>query len=340
MLKVRGPDPDIEYPSQTRATSGSSYSSVAAHPGWAQAHALSGSTGSGAVVSAPLRAGLRASMILRPSFLCKEYRAHLPSGRCHRSPAGGDHLFPVSILGHSVLVPAWLGGSWADLVTRGDAANSEGSHYLSFIVASHVATAIALLVFYAKDWVRIIGVFITSVRTRRIETSSQRLTWLIGAATVPVGITGLKLEHPLRTLFAKPLAAIFLTLNGLILAGGEILRRRAVAATGEGHTGGVAIGTHCSLETLEYKEAGVIGLFQTLAGPGGDGILGQVLVGAVVAAYASVQFLTRYFARCQPLPGRLSVRGSRTLPWVRVHHEAPDGLGVHRIKLKEAEPNA
>ncbi len=87
-------------------------------------------------------------------------------------------MFPVSSLGRSVLVPAWLGGSWADLVTQGDAANSEGSHYLSVIVALHVATTIALLVFYAKDWVRI-GAFITSVRTRRIETSSQRLAWLI-----------------------------------------------------------------------------------------------------------------------------------------------------------------
>jgi undecaprenyl-diphosphatase len=269
---------------------------------------------------------------------------------------GVTELFPVSSLGHSVLVPAWLGGSWADLVTQGDAGNSEGSHYLTFIVALHVATAIALLVFYAKDWVRIIGAFLTSVRTRRIETSSQRLAWLIVAATVPVGITGLALEHPLRTLFAKPLAAaIFLTVNGLILAGGEVLRRRAVAATKQGHTsGGVAVGTRRTLDNLEYKEAGVIGLFQTLAllagisrsgitmvggllrgldhedaakfsfllatpvilaagvlklptlaGPGGDGILGQILLGAVVAglaAYASVRFLTRYFATRTLLP--------------------------------------
>jgi undecaprenyl-diphosphatase len=143
---------------------------------------------------------------------------------------GITELFPISSLGHSVLVPAWLGGSWQGLVTQ---ESSPESPYLAFIVGLHVATALALLVLFRRDWVAIIGGFLTSVRNRRIETVPERLAWLIIIATVPVGIAGLALEHALRTLFAKPLASgIFLILNGLILLAGERLRRRVPAADG------------------------------------------------------------------------------------------------------------
>jgi undecaprenyl-diphosphatase len=140
---------------------------------------------------------------------------------------GFTELFPVSSLGHSVLVPAWFGGSWEHLVTEQSTSVSEKSPYLAFIVATHCATALALLVFYWRAWVRIIGGVLTSLRTRSITTPTQRLGWLIVAATIPTGIIGLALEHPLRVLFAKPLyAAIFLTINGLILFAGELIRRR------------------------------------------------------------------------------------------------------------------
>ena len=143
---------------------------------------------------------------------------------------GITELFPISSLGHSVLVPAWLGGSWQGLVTQ---ESSPESPYLAFIVGLHVATALALLVLFRRDWVAIIGGFLTSVRNRRIQTVPERLAWLIIIATVPVGIAGLALEHALRTLFAKPLASgIFLILNGLILLAGERLRRRVPAADG------------------------------------------------------------------------------------------------------------
>ena len=198
---------------------------------------------------------------------------------------GVTELFPVSSLGHSVLVPAWIGGSWADLVTQGDSGDSGSSPYLAFIVALHVATALALLVFYRRDWIAIIGGFITVLRTRRVETSTQRLAVLVVVATVPVGITGLLLEHPLRTLFAKPLAAaVFLTINGVILGAGEVLRRRAagrpVAATPGASTTGTL--THRSLETLEYREAAVIGVFQTFALLAGISRSGITMVGGLV----------------------------------------------------------
>jgi undecaprenyl-diphosphatase len=145
---------------------------------------------------------------------------------------GVTELFPVSSLGHSVLVPAWIGGSWQTLVTQSSQADSASSFYLSYIVALHCATALALLWFFRADWVRIIRGFFHSLarsireRTFIVRTADERLAWLIVLATIPVGITGLALEHVFRTVFAKPLAAsIFLFINGLILLLGERARR-------------------------------------------------------------------------------------------------------------------
>ncbi len=208
---------------------------------------------------------------------------------------GVTELFPISSLGHSVLVPALLGGSWKHLVTENSTGSSEGSPYLAFVVALHVATAIALLMFYRRDWVRIIAAFLHTLRTRRAETSAERLAWLIVVATIPVGITGLALEHTFRTLFAKPLfAAVFLTINGVILLGGERLRRsaerrgpgaapgtaspaqaepggtrpagpRATSSTATAPGTGLVVAEQRALDTLAYREAAIIGLFQTLA---------------------------------------------------------------------------
>jgi undecaprenyl-diphosphatase len=174
---------------------------------------------------------------------------------------GVTELFPVSSLGHSVLLPAWLG--WDNLVR---AQSSSESFYLAFVVALHVATAIALLVFFRRDWVRIIRGFLTTLRTRRIENGDQRVAWLLVIATVPAGLTGLVLEHTLRTVFAKPLAAaIFLTVNGVVLCTGEFVRRRvraprtlAAAAARAPEDGGPAR----RLETLEWREALAIGVAQ------------------------------------------------------------------------------
>jgi len=135
---------------------------------------------------------------------------------------GVTELFPVSSLGHNVLIPALLGGSWAqDLnVSRPE------SPYLAFIVGLHVATAVAMIAYFWRDWVRIIRGFLTSIAQRRVETPDQTLAWMIILATIPVGIAGLALEHLFRVAFSKPIpTAIFLAVNGLILLGGERLRR-------------------------------------------------------------------------------------------------------------------
>ncbi len=284
---------------------------------------------------------------------------------------GITELFPVSSLGHSVLVPALIGGSWSHLAAQSSTQSSEGSPYLAFIVALHVATALALLAFFWRDWVRLIAGFFRTLRTRHIETPDERLAWLLVVATIPAGVLGLAFEHLLRTLFAKPLAAaIFLTLNGVILLAGERARRRAPArssvlavADGPGtpaatrsaeRASGLAADPELSREAdaalaagMTFRESIVIGVAQTLAllagisrsgvtmvaglvrgldheraarfafllatpiilaagllklptlvGPAGDGIRGQVLAGAcvaAVAAYLSVRFLTRWF---------------------------------------------
>ncbi len=142
---------------------------------------------------------------------------------------GISELFPVSSLGHSVLIPALIGGRWA----RDLNVSTPESPYLAFIVGLHVATALALIAYFWRDWLRILSGFATSLRDRQVRTADQRLAWLIILATIPVGIAGLLLEHLFRTVLGKPVpAAIFLTVNGVILYAGERLRRRGPAPAG------------------------------------------------------------------------------------------------------------
>jgi undecaprenyl-diphosphatase len=142
---------------------------------------------------------------------------------------GVTELFPVSSLGHSVLVPALVGGRWAQDLS----VSAPESPYLAFIVGLHVATAAALLLFFWRDWLRILSGFATSLRFRRIRTPAERLAWLIILATIPVGLAGLTLEHLFRTTLGKPgPAATFLVVNGVVLLAGERLRRRVPALVG------------------------------------------------------------------------------------------------------------
>jgi undecaprenyl-diphosphatase len=149
---------------------------------------------------------------------------------------GVTELFPVSSLGHNVLLPALVGGCWAQNLNVA----ASTSPYLAFIVGLHVATAIALLVYFWQDWVRIIRGFCTSLvqiirpdpGTDRWDLrADERLAWLIVLATIPVGLVGLAFEHAFRTIFGKPAyAAVFLFLNGLLLIAGERFRPRASMA--------------------------------------------------------------------------------------------------------------
>jgi undecaprenyl-diphosphatase len=191
---------------------------------------------------------------------------------------GVTELFPVSSLGHSVLLPAVIGGRWA----RDLSLSADQSPYLAFVVAVHVATAVALVWFFRADWVRIVRGLFTSIRYRQINDPDQRLAWLLIAATIPVGLVGLVLEHTVRTVLGKPLpAAIFLIVNGIMLALVERLRSRTravpVLAGTDGlyrsstATGGVSAGHGGDVESdhrlasQSWGQALLIGSAQILA---------------------------------------------------------------------------
>jgi undecaprenyl-diphosphatase len=136
---------------------------------------------------------------------------------------GVTELFPISSLGHTILFPTLFG--WTGLVK---AQSRPESFWLALVVMLHVGSALGLLIYFWRDWVAIIRAFFTSLWRRRIETPTEKVAWLIVLASIPTGVIGLALEHPLRVLFAKPTAAaVFLMVNGVILLGAERLRRRA-----------------------------------------------------------------------------------------------------------------
>ncbi|MDQ6944499.1 MAG: undecaprenyl-diphosphatase, partial [Candidatus Eremiobacteraeota bacterium] len=131
---------------------------------------------------------------------------------------GVSELFPVSSLGHTVLLPALL--RWNV---------DEGSEsFLAFVVVLHLGTALALIVFYRHDWIAITRAFVASIiRGRFTDNRDERTAWLLVAATIPVGILGVLLESSVKKLFASPIpVSLFLFANGFIMLLGEWLRRR------------------------------------------------------------------------------------------------------------------
>jgi undecaprenyl-diphosphatase len=250
---------------------------------------------------------------------------------------GVSELFPVSSLGHAVILPHLFGWN----------IHQNAEYFLTFLVAIHFATALVLLGFFWEDWVRIVKGLGRSLRDREIRDSDARLGWLLIVGTIPAGILGLTLQDSLRKLFASPeYASIFLALNGVMLFGAEALRRRApvvaedddeqIAETvgwwqaftvgaaqsialipgfsrsGASMGGGLLVGlSHKDaaryaflLATPIILAAAVLKL-PDLAGSQGDGVRGPALVGALcaaAAAYFSVRFLMRYFETRMLIP--------------------------------------
>jgi undecaprenyl-diphosphatase len=252
---------------------------------------------------------------------------------------GVSELFPVSSLGHSVILPKLLGWN----------IHQKAPYFLTFLVATHLATAIVLLGFFWRDWVRIIKGLGRSLRDREIAPgdTDAKLAWLLVVGTIPAGLLGITLQDKLRNLFASPqYAAIFLACNGLLLYGAELLRRRAPVTDDDDDTR--------IARTVSWRDAGLIGTAQAialvpgfsrsgasmgggllvglshkdaarfafllatpiigaaavlklpdLAGKQGNGVRGPALVGALcaaVTAYLAVRFLMRYFETRTLLP--------------------------------------
>ena len=248
---------------------------------------------------------------------------------------GVSELFPISSLGHSVILPKLLG--W-DI-------DQHDPFFLDFLVATHLATALVLLGFFWRDWVRIVGGLVWSLRQRevRADDADARLGWLLVVGTIPAGLLGLLLEERVRALFASPqIIAAVLALNGVLLYGAERLRRRArlssatepdadrriatelswgksvavgamqalalvpgFSRTGATIGGGLLVGlSHEDAARFAFLLATpIIGAAAVLKLPeltsaGERGQLGQAAVGAIcaaVTAYVTVRFLTRYF---------------------------------------------
>lgn len=242
--------------------------------------------------------------------------------------------FPISSLGHAVILPRLLGWN----------IHQNDDYFLAFLVATHVATAAVLLLMFLDDWKRIVRGLGRSLREREIkpDDTGARLGWLLVVGTLPAGALGLLLEHPLRTLFASPAsAAAFLILNGVLLLVFERLRRRpprpgdylgdsdariaklswrqafgigtaqaaalvpGISRSGITMGGGLLFGLSNEdaaryaflLATPIIGAAGVLKI-PDLLGSAGNGVRGPAVVGALCAAvttYLAVKFLLRYF---------------------------------------------
>ncbi|HLH64262.1 MAG TPA: undecaprenyl-diphosphate phosphatase [Solirubrobacteraceae bacterium] len=184
---------------------------------------------------------------------------------------GVSELFPISSLGHTVLFPHLFG--WTNIVVW---QSQPESPWLAFIVMLHVGSALGLLIYFWRDWVELVRAFFATLSKRRVDTPTERLAWLIVVASIPVGILGLAFEHAARVATATPeVAAIFLVVNGLVLLAAERLRRRAeVRELARRH--GVDVDGGRRLDTLEYREAAVIGLGEStalIAGISRDGVV-------------------------------------------------------------------
>jgi undecaprenyl-diphosphatase len=224
---------------------------------------------------------------------------------------GFSELFPISSLGHSVILPRLLG--W-DI-------HQNDPFFVTFLVATHLATALVLLAFFRHDWARILRGLARSLRNREIGADSDaRLGWLLVVGTVPAGLLGLLLEHALRDLFASGRsAAFFLILNGVMLYGAELLRRRAPVVE---HGDDPAVADARIANRVSWRGALLVGLsnedaarfafllatpiigaaaalkLPDLFGESGNGVRGPALVGAICSAataYLAVRFLMRYF---------------------------------------------
>jgi Uncharacterized bacitracin resistance protein len=170
---------------------------------------------------------------------------------------GATELFPVSSLGHAVLIPSLLHWSF----------KQSDPSFVPFLVLLHLGTAGALLVVYRMQWVDIIKGFFTAAVRGRIERPSERLAMLLLVGTIPAGILGVFLEHELKSLFASPkAAAIFLIVNGFLMLGFEALRRRAEARVAPAARTRIEQEEgFASAEQISFKAAALVGACQALA---------------------------------------------------------------------------
>lgn len=246
---------------------------------------------------------------------------------------GFSELFPISSLGHSVLVPAWIGGSWERFLSN---ETSGESPYLLMIIALHVASSLTLIWFFRERWIVLIKAFFTSLTKRSGFNPFERLIWKILLATIPVGVLGILFQDQVGDLFCDPFAVgAFLFLNGALLAGIEIFKKYrfkrelpdseeigngqalligvaqsaalfpGISRFGITMSAGLARGlSHSAASDFAFLIATPVifgaGLLKLpkLFDPEISHIIGPVIVGAIVSAictYLSIAFLVKWF---------------------------------------------
>ena len=203
---------------------------------------------------------------------------------------GATELFPVSSLGHAVIIPTLLHWSY----------RQSDPTFLPFLVLLHLGTAGALLILYWQDWLRIVRGFFTAAVRGRIESADERLALLLVVGTVPTGLVGVFFQKQFQGLFANPRAAAgFLVVNGGLLLGSELLRRRAERrARLEGRERAEQEGEFAEVGSLSYRTAGLVGLCQVLALFPGISRSGVTMGGGLLAGLRhqeAARFLIRYF---------------------------------------------
>jgi undecaprenyl-diphosphatase len=207
---------------------------------------------------------------------------------------GVSELFPISSLGHSVILPRLLGWN----IHQNDA------YFVTFLVATHLATALVLLAFFWRDWVRILRGLGRSLQRREIgDDADARLGWLLVVGTVPAGLLGLLLEHALRDLFASGRsAALFLIVNGLMLFAAERLRRRAQAAAADEVHGAEESDARIA-GRLTWRSALAIGTAQAVALVPGFSRSGATMAGGLVVGLSNEDSARFAFLLATPIIG-------------------------------------
>lgn len=175
---------------------------------------------------------------------------------------GVTELFPVSSLGHTVIIPGILG--WKETL--------DSPTFLPLLVTLHLGTSVALLTFFWRDWVQLLRGGLRTVVAGRFTPDVDpdgygRQLALVVVGTIPAGIIGLLFQHQLEAGFSIPiLAAAFLVANGAVLLAGERLwrgqrlREKEIAAQAPMFA---AVGR--SLNEMSFKQAAIIGFAQSFA---------------------------------------------------------------------------
>jgi undecaprenyl-diphosphatase len=209
---------------------------------------------------------------------------------------GFSELFPISSLGHSVILPRLLGWN----------IHQNDSFFVTFLVATHLATALVLLGFFWRDWVRIVRGLGRSLRDREIGSDSDaRLGWLLVVGTVPAGLLGLILEHPLRDLFASGRsAAFFLILNGFMLYGAERLRRRAPAVEADQSS---EAGDERIARQVSWRGTLAVGAAQALALVPGFSRSGATMAGGLAVGLSNEDAARFAFLLATPIIGAAAI---------------------------------